>query len=537
MGFILAQGGSSLYKIDPSTGTATALSLPSGVTLSTTRKPRFAVLNQWIAMVNSPSQNLAIDPEGTVRVMVPRAPTASPNAIVGTGTGLTGGYKLKSSFLVKNSIDEVLMESALSPVSNTVSLANQALGASGAPISLDSISARRLYRNLAGGSVFYRWLDIDGNTGTTANSNLADASLELLPVAPSLIAPPGTLPGSRLKNIVSWKQRLWAIADDPALVDYIYGSDTDKVYSWPVRLTAYPTGQDSEGCIALAPRRDQLGVLKRDGLWQITGSSSGTGINASTLSIIQIAFGKAGCIAADSVVTVNDKVYWLGQDGVYEWGPEGVKNISEDRVHGWFTTDTYFNRSRFGSAFARYNKIRNQYELHLAAAGSSSEDRWVSFNLTNRKWYGPHRTAAFTPSHAGAATDANGLPVSLVGGTDGVIYVANQTTYRDGAATAIDFDCFGPFHHGDSPDIEHCFLELSVLSKVESGGTLTITPYVGRLDAAAGSVISHSLTTGRELLPRLGDGAMARLRFRQNDVNQGVALYGYELPFFENGRR
>ena len=72
MSFILAQAGTSLYKIDPSSGAATALTLPSGVTLSTARKPHFAVLNQFVVMVNSPTRNLMIDPEGTVRVLVPR---------------------------------------------------------------------------------------------------------------------------------------------------------------------------------------------------------------------------------------------------------------------------------------------------------------------------------------------------------------------------------------------------------------------------------------------------------------------------------
>ncbi len=100
MSFILVQGGTSLYKVDPTTGTATTLTLPTNVTLSTTRKPKFAVLNQWVAMTNSPSRNLVIDPEGVVRVMVPRAPIAPPNVAVGSGTGLTGAYTYKTSFVV-----------------------------------------------------------------------------------------------------------------------------------------------------------------------------------------------------------------------------------------------------------------------------------------------------------------------------------------------------------------------------------------------------------------------------------------------------
>jgi hypothetical protein len=127
--------------------------------------------------------------------------------------------------------------------------------------------------------------------------------------------------------------------------------------------------------------------------------------------------------------------------------------------------------------------------------------------------------------------------MALVGGTDGKIYVANSPTYVDGAATAIDFDVYSPFFSVDAPDIEHVWLELSMLSKVEAAGTLTITPYVGRINAPATPAILHNLTKGRERLRRLGIGALLRFRFRQNDANQSVSIFGIEIPFFEAGRR
>lgn len=541
MGFLLVQGGASLYKVDPSTGTATALTLPTGVTLSTTRKPKFAILNQFVAMVNSPSKNLIIDPEGVVRVMCPRPPTAAPLLASGGAGAVTGSVSLRCSFVVLGTDGSLITESPLSPPNVATTLSANSLAITRAPISFDSISARRLYRNLAGGSVFYRFLDIDGNVGTTASSNLSDAGLTLIPSNGSeLVAPPGTLNTTRLRNIVSWKSRFWAVGSDSTQVDTVVFTESNKVYAWPNSIPAYPTGQNTEGIVAFAPRRDQLGVLKRDGLWQITGSASGsTGISTSSVSLVQIVYGKAGCIAPDSVVTINDRVYWLGNDGVWEWGPDGVKNISNETVKPWFDKDsTYFNASRFPNAFAKFNEARNCYSLHLAANGSSVEDRWVDFNLTSRKWYGPHKTTAFTPSHAASGLDANGLPLTLVGGTDGVVYVANQATFRDGAATLIDLDCIGPFHSANAPDMDHHWGELSVLSKVESGGTLSVVPKVGRLNSSAQTAISHDLTKGREVLRILGDGPLCQLRFQQATLNQGATIYGYEIDnVFENGKK
>lgn len=543
MAFLLAQGGDTLYKIDPATGTRTALTLPTGVTLSTDRKPKFAVLDQFVVMVNSPSRNLAIDPEGVVRVLVPRAPTRGPIVASGGAGSITGSVQAKCSFVVEGSDGTLLFESPLSPASVAVSLSSNSIAFSEVPVSTDSITKRRVYRNIAGGSVYYRVLDIDGNTGTAGTSTIADASLSLLPQDSStLVAPPGTISTSRLRNIVSWKSRLWGVGSDPTDVDRIRFTESQKVYAWPNSVVAYPTGQDTIGVIGFAPRRDQLGVLKRKGLWQITGSASGSaGISTASVNIVQIQppdGAACGCIAPDTIVVVNDRAYWLGDDGVWEWGPDGVKNISNEQVKPWFDRNsTYFNAARFPNAFARYNVQRNQVEFHLAAAGSSVEDRWVSFNLTTRCWYGPHKTAAFTPTHAALGLDENNLPISLVGGSDGVIYVANQSDYHDGTASAIDFDCYGPFHSGDAPDIEHHWGHLSVLTKAQTGA-LTITPYVGRLQALPGQAILHDMSKGREQLRRVGEGALARLRFRQAVVDQGCGLYGYEIdPVFEIGRR
>jgi hypothetical protein len=366
-------------------------------------------------------------------------------------------------------------------------------------------------------------------------NGLTDAGLSILPAQPSiLVAPPGTFVGTRMRIITSWKNRLWGCGDDDADVDTVRYSEDGKVYAWPNSLTAYPKGADEKGVVGFAPRKDQLGLLKRNGVWQVTGDSS------ANFRVIQLTDGVGGCIAPDSVVVINDRAFWLGNDGVYEWSSEGIKNISDEMVKPWFTKGTtFFNEARFEYAFARFNKARNSYELHLAANGSSVEDRWVSFNLTNRKWYGPHKTAAFTPSHAAGLIDSSNIPLCLVGGTDGIIYQANSATATDGTASAIDMDCYLPYHHMNAPDVMHTFLQLSVNSKRESGGTLTITPeMIGRNGAAAAqSAISHDLTLGHEVLRRLGDGRMVRLRLREATNAQKATIYGYEIPAFEVGRR
>lgn len=544
MAFLLAQGGSTLYKVDVSTGTATALTLPTGVTLSTTRKPKFAMLNQWVVMVNSPTNNLLIDPEGIVTTLVPQAPVHPPTLAANTSfTGRTGAYVAAVTFIVKNSDGDLLVESPFSPLSASVTLTDDGLTFSDVAISPDAqTTGRRVYVSLAGGDSLadlFHLCDIDDNTTTTFLDTSTDAQITLLTAAvTSLASPPGTLKGIRLKNVVQWKSRVWGVADDPSLVDSVYATETNKVYAWPNVLVAYPTGQSVNGVVAFAPRKNQLGLLKNNGAWAATAATSSTGVAFSNISVGQIdQSDDKGCIAEESVVVIGDAAYWLGRNAVYEWTDQGIKDITSDSVKPWFNSDTYFNRSRFANAFGRYNKVTNSYELHVAGVGDSTETRWVSFNLNNRKWYGPHKTGALTPSCAASLADANGLPMTVVGGTDGVIYTGNNANKRDGAATAIDMDCFGPWHVGDNPDLMHTWLQLSVLSRIESAGTLDVIPYVGGLDASAGTTMTHTLTTGRELLSRLGVGRLSRLRFRKNTVNQSATIYGYELPWITNGRR
>ena len=132
MAYLIVQGGTSLYKVDLTSGVATTLTLPTDVTLSTTRKPKFAVLNQWVVMTNSPTRNLAIDPEGTVRVLVPRPPSHGPT-VAASGSGFTGDFQFAVSFIVTNSDGELLMESPVGPSSAVFAATDDAKTAEDGP--------------------------------------------------------------------------------------------------------------------------------------------------------------------------------------------------------------------------------------------------------------------------------------------------------------------------------------------------------------------------------------------------------------------
>lgn len=540
MGYYYLQGGTSLQKLNAAGTTITTLTLPSGVTLSPTRVPRFAILGESVVMVNSPTVNLLIDPsDDSVRRMSPLGPITPPLAAAGAGTGLTGAYRAKYTFLIKDSYGKVLAESPFSPESTSVTLSNTGLLVTGISISPDpAVNSRRVYRTVAGGAVYFHWEDLDGNVQTSVDNNMTDARLSLLPAPTTLGNPPGSAIGSgSMELVTAWKGRLWGrgrisnLTIGTPIVDILWWSEIRKPGQWPEKntLPIPPVGADEFGITALIPRRDVLGIAKRDSLWIVTDPNP---LEGSLRAVVN----GVGCVAPESVVVIHDNAFWLGEDGIYQWNNDGVKNISKESVDPWFTTTTYFNRAEFVNAKARWDPVRGTYDLLLAATGGTALNRWVNYYLRDKVFFGIHLTGAFTGSSIGLAEDTDDLALPLFGSTSGFLW-KEQATRTDSTATAIDADMTLPFFSGNVPDIQKVWLQPSFFTAVESGGTLTVTPTVGGLNTAAGTAKTHTLTTGRERLGRLGIGRLCRLRLRQNTNAEDVTLYGIELPYEELGRR
>ncbi len=530
MPFYLIHAGTAIQKV--STGGALAtITLPAGVTVSSSVRARFAILGKRIVITNAPSVNIVVDASDlTARLLnIDTAPGTATTLAVGAAGVPSGTYRYVITFAIMVGT-AILSESAFSAVEGPIDVVDQQIAMTNIPTSgTAGVNARRIYRTTDSGADYYLVTTINDNVTTTYNDNTSDFDLALLAVENDLGLPPGYNSSDRMKLITAWKDRLWGVG--VAEPDKLRYSGMAKVYAWnPVNyLSIKPVGQHVDGITAFAPRRDELGVFKTYSLWKVLG------IDETDFRVIQVAE-NVGCVAPDSVVIIRDVAYFLAADGVYTWSGEGVKPISRDKVHPWFNTDTYFNRAAFPNAFAKWNPLFDTYELHLPAAGGTDVNRWVSFDTRRGIWLGPHKTDAFTPTYGGLMEDSNSLLVPVQGSSAGFLYKQNRSTFSDDT-TAIDFDVTTKFHHGNAPDIDHYWGELAIISKVEAAGTLTITPTVGGLDAAAQTGIAHDLTLGRQRLRRLGTGRFAQLRFRQASNSQGVEIYGYEIPFHELGRR
>jgi hypothetical protein len=529
MPWYLVHSGTKLYRVGVA-GDFTEITLPSGVTMSSGRPARFATLNREVVVTNAPTKNFVVSPlDLSTRLLNIAGPGASVPTLASGGAGvLTGEYRYLVTFAIRNGTT-VLTESPFSSIAGPITLSSNDVDLTSIPVSGTSgVNARRIYRTTNGGAEFFLLTTIADNSTTAYTDNASDFDLALLPAAETLGNAPGVDSTDRLRLIVSWKDRLWGSpADAPDRVHY---TDNRVIYAWGATafVVVKPAGEDLIGVTGFAARRDDLIIGKRRSVWIARG------IPPDTIELIQI-FEGPGPLSQDAMKVIHDVAYYIAEDGVYKISGTGVENISAGKVHPWFTTDGYFDRSRFDDAFMVWNPLLNQLELHLVVVGGASI-KWVTYDLVTQQWLGPHVTGAFTQTAAGLMEDENGLLVPVMGSSAGFLYTENESTASDDG-TAIDFDVITKFHSMNTPDVEKHFSELSILSKIEAAGTMTLTPYVGGLDASAGTAITHTLTTGRQRLRRQGNGRYWKLRMQHNTNNQSCEVYGLELPYHELGRR
>lgn len=528
MPFSLAVAGTNLKVIFPD-GTVVDVTLPANASVVSGQRARFAIFERNVIVVNATSIPVWMDADGVVRPLAIPSPHAAPTVAAGGVGALTGTFRVKVAYVVKDNLGATLAEGPRGPASQIVTVAAQQISMTAIPISTDaSVNCRRFYRTATGpGTEYFEWIDLDDNITTAFSDDALDADLSIL-AAPD---DHGSAPG-KLTLIAEWKGRLWG--KTPGEIDVARYSADGKHYGWPETnaLQIQPIGKDTLGITAFIPRRDELAIARRDMIWKVIGSSD------DDFRLVKLIEGK-GVLAPDSVVVARDVARWLADDGVYEWDSEGVRCISDAKVHPWFNTDTYFDRSQFRNAFARYDPLKNSYDLFLVPTGGTTFTRWVSFDISRKAWLGPHLTDAFTPTAAGVLFDAGEVLVPAVCGSDGYVYQVTPGNYADGPSTGVGiaFDVTSKFHSGGAPDITHYWGEIAILTHKETTGVLTITPKVGRLDASAQAAISHDLTLGRQRLRRPGVGALCQLRFQESTANQPLAIYGYELPYHEVGRR
>lgn len=525
MAYCLIQAGTALQLMDTA-GVLVTLTLPTNITLTPGRRPRWAIFGKYVVLVNSANRPITIDQDGIVRVLSPRPPTNQPILSAVAGGTLSGTYTVMQTFRIKDKYGNIIAESGYGPVSAPQVVTAQWLKAASLNLSADDVTSTQLYRNATLGAVYYPWVEIDGNTQTSVQDDLSDAGLSLI-AAGSL----GSCPDLTL--VAEFKGRLFGVPR--TATDRLRYSEVSKMWAWPVAndLLVPKYGSDSRGVTGLISRREALGIGRRNVLRQITGTGT------TDFRIINLTE-NVGCESQETVQIYNDVAYFLWKDGVYEWG-SAITCVSDGtggkgNVRSWFATNSYFNRDEFDQAFAIIIPERSVYRLFLCSAGSTTIDRFVDFDLNERIWYGPHKTAAINPTCTLLRPTADDVLVPSVGSDSG--YVLQEQITRTDHLSAIDLDVDTKRHDGQTPEIDKTWGAPLISTVALSGGRMLVTPSAGELEAPAALQAQQiDLTMSAQSVGRIGKGKAVSLNFRENSVGQDVKILGYEIPFNELGKR
>ena len=515
MAFTLIQSGSALKMLNAS-GTASTLTLPSGITLATDRPPRFAQFGRYVVVANTPNRPITVDPLGKVRVLCPYPPSNALALALGAAGNLTGTYKAKQTYVIRDTVGNVIAESDFGPLMTTgLAATADKISGTGINVSADDVTGFNIYRTLAGGEVYFKWLDLEGNTQTTfVEDDLQDLALEVF-AAPTLGTPPD------LSIVAEWRGRLFGASK--VETDVLRWTEPGTMYAWSSlnALSVPRIGADTRGLVGLISRRESLICGRRNTLQQVTGTSN------DDFRIVKVS-DNVGFESNESIAVYKDVAFFLWKDGVYTLSSDGVDCISDGKVRTWFTKDDTFNRAQFQYAQGLIDPIRLRYRLFLSAAGSTDLDRFIDYDLNDGTWWGPHKTGAFTPKSVFTVYDSNDNAIPMVGDNAGFVW-QEQTTATDNTATAIDFNVTTVINTSGSPDRVKYHGRLAVVGKIQTAGTVAVTPYVGTLSAAAGNAMQYVMSKGKHWLGRIGIGQGFKLNFRHTVAGEPVEIYGYDV--------
>ncbi|MEM4360490.1 MAG: hypothetical protein QXT45_08180 [Candidatus Bilamarchaeaceae archaeon] len=302
---------------------------------------------------------MGIDPPNT-------APTASAS---GAGN-LNGTYTWKVTFVSPT------MESNGSPASNQLTVSNQEVTLTNIPVSPDpQVTKRRIYRTLAGGTVYKFVGEINDNTTTTFVDNVADAG-----TGPDI--PVDKDPPPRGRVIEVFKNRLW-MAGVPGYPRRLFFSEYFEPEAWPPSYYVdmqIPQGDEITGLKVLG---EVLVVYSRNIPLIVIGETPFD-------FVVKRTFANVGAESNRSIVQVENTHIFLNRFGVYAFDGAVARLLSDDILP---TLRDTTEPSTLKDASATYYDRKKQYRLSLYSKDFASSD---DLKTNNSEWIFDLRTSSWT---------------------------------------------------------------------------------------------------------------------------------------------
>jgi len=329
------------------------------------------------------------------------APTFAPVAAPGASGSLTGVFQYKNTFVSASGA-----ETNAGPASTAVTASSQSIDLSNIPIGGSDVVARKIYRTLAGGTVYYWLATINDNVTTTYNDDLVDSSLSTILAPTTHDAPP-----DKAKFPTVYKQYLFVV--DPAFPTSVFFSHQNlpEIFN-----TSASTGyimviglNDGEAIIGMRALRSSLYVFKERSTWPIQGSLPDD--FKTTPTPLTSSIGLYHRSIANVDIGSGDMLVGLARDGFYMFDGFTYKSISFQPQAGINIQDFVdgLDKNKLNWAYG-FNDIKHQqYRCAVTEAG-------MGYNNKEFVWdYRHNRVAIYDRPYNVALEHNNEVLIGLSG--------------------------------------------------------------------------------------------------------------------------
>lgn len=367
-------------------------------------------------------------------VPIPTAPTVA----LGSATGLTGTYKYKVTYEIDS-----YQEGSSSIASDPLTPSNEKITVT-IPVSTNTrVSARNIYRTLAGGSIYYFLTRVADNTTTTYSDSIADGSLDTTIPAPIDNDSPPVF-----KYMSLHKSRIFGarLVDNLSRVVY---SDVKNGMSLP---DVFPVdnffdvikdnGEDTTA--VLEDQYGQLIVMKPSAVVKIDTSTD----DPVGWSGFDNVLSMNGCIAPYTAVKTPIGIIYLTR---YAEGKKCLMLWNGSSTQPVFTELepilSAISESRISDMIAKYHNGSYNISYTDPTDGNSYNDRVISIDLTSSSWVIDKKNVDCFSSWT------SGM-VGLSGADNGELYTSSS-------------DTTGLIHHEDTLDapLSESTIEMFYLSQ------------------------------------------------------------------------
>ncbi len=358
--------GPTIYK--KASGTWSSITLNANTSFTSTKQMQFAQLGTTMVMCGGRPARWDSTATQVERVGYP-APSVAATPSVGAATGLTGTYSYVYTYY--NSVTG--KESDWSPVSSTVTVANQKINVALPTTSPGSTAdKKRLYRNANGGTAYLFVADVLIATASYVDST-SDASLGLQ----IRDAGKNALPPDSVFIVTAHKARFFMVdGNDPYTLKFSEG------YTGNNNLVEYfPSGN------SVTISHEITGLFSNPGSLLIFGIRSISLLSGSTEADfnIQPLYEGVGTLFPNSIAGNGDYVVFLAESGFKAISSKGLEHISGDID---ITLRELLNQAYLNFIYvsATWNPALGQFLFAFSASTSGSTPWIISSSGSIAEW-------------------------------------------------------------------------------------------------------------------------------------------------------